>query len=72
MEWAALLVLLFAATGAKPEELMKAEEERRAREKREKHMQYHCEHVEWEQDMHAMIPFCKLYGGFCEMQCMRR
>ena len=28
--------------------------------------------VEWEQDMHANIPFCKLDGEMCNMQCRNR
>ena len=28
-----------------------------------------CPSVEWEQDMHAVIPFCKLDGEMCNMQC---
>ena len=39
---------------------------------REKKIQEECENVEWEQDMGAHIPFCKLDGKICNMQCMRR
>lgn len=31
-----------------------------------------CPSVEWEQDMHANIPFCKLDGEMCNMQCKNR
>ncbi len=31
-----------------------------------------CPSVEWEQDMHANIPFCKLDGEMCNMQCRSR
>lgn len=31
-----------------------------------------CPSVEWEQDMHANIPFCKLDGEMCNMQCRNR
>ncbi len=31
-----------------------------------------CPSVEWEQDMHANIPFCKLDGEMCNMQCQNR
>lgn len=31
-----------------------------------------CLSVEWEQDMHANIPFCKLDGKMCNMQCRNR
>ena len=30
-----------------------------------------CQSVEWEQDMGAHIPFCKLDGELCNMQCRR-
>ena len=30
-----------------------------------------CPHVEWEQDMGAHIPFCRLTNDFCDMQCMK-
>lgn len=38
---------------------------------KEKKIQEECENVEWEQDMGAHIPFCKLDGEICNMQCMR-
>ena len=31
-----------------------------------------CPSVEWEQDMHADIPFCTLDGEMCNMQCRSR
>ncbi len=31
-----------------------------------------CPSVEWEQDMGAHIPFCKLDGEMCNMQCRNR
>ena len=31
-----------------------------------------CSAIEWEQDMGAHIPFCRLDGDFCNMQCMRK
>lgn len=31
-----------------------------------------CPSAEWEQDMHANIPFCKLDGKMCNMQCRIR
>lgn len=31
-----------------------------------------CPSVEWEQDMHADIPFCTLDGEMCNMQCKNR
>ena len=31
-----------------------------------------CPSVEWEQDMHADIPFCTLDGEMCNTQCRNR
>lgn len=31
-----------------------------------------CPSVEWEQDMHADIPFCKFDNEMCNMQCRNR
>ena len=38
---------------------------------KEKKIQEKCESIEWEEDMGAHIPFCKLDGEICNMQCMR-
>ena len=34
-----------------------------------KKIQEECGNIEWEQDMGAHIPFCKLDGKICNMQC---
>lgn len=34
--------------------------------------QNNCPNVEWEQDMGMTIPFCKLDGEMCNLQCKRR
>lgn len=39
---------------------------------KEKKIQEECDNVEWEEDMGAHIPFCKLDGEICDMQYMRR
>ena len=31
-----------------------------------------CPSVDWEQDMNANVPFCKLDGKMCNMQCRNR
>lgn len=31
-----------------------------------------CPNVEWEQDMHANVTFCKLDDEMCNMQCRNR
>ena len=38
----------------------------------EEEYQNNCPAVEWEQDMIATIPFCRLDGQMCNMQCLRR
>ena len=32
-------------------------------------LQRNCPMVEWEQDMGATIPYCKLYNSYCNGQC---
>ncbi len=41
-------------------------------EKADTEFMKNCPSVEWEQDMHANIPFCKLDGEMCNMQCKNR
>lgn len=43
-----------------------------AQEKADAEFVNNCPSVEWEQDMHANIPFCKLDGKMCNMQCRNR
>lgn len=31
-----------------------------------------CPYIEYEQDMNAIIPFCKLDNKFCNQQCLQR
>ena len=33
-------------------------------------LQNNCPMVEWEHDMGARIPFCKIYDAFCNGQCV--
>ncbi len=40
-------------------------------EKRKETYMKNCPHVEFEQDMGAHIPICKLYGCPCHVQCLR-
>ena len=46
-------------------------EEDRKRKEQEETIRYHCDAIEYEQDMGQSIPFCKRYGGFCNMQCVQ-
>lgn len=34
-------------------------------------LQKNCECIEWEQDMNANVPFCKLDGQLCNGQCRK-
>lgn len=72
MDWEsqtmALLLMMYAAFSNKPDDW----EEYRARQQHEKEVQDNCPNIEWEQDMGARIPFCKIDNEFCNMQCVRR
>lgn len=35
-------------------------------------LQKNCPMVEWEHDMGATIPFCKIYDAFCNGQCAHK
>lgn len=61
-----LLLLLYMASGSSDDW-----EEYLARQKREKETQDNCPNIEWEQDIGKHIPFCKIDGDMCNMQCMR-
>jgi len=40
-------------------------------EARKENIMKNCNHIEYEQDMGAHIPFCKLDGQMCNMQCLK-
>ena len=40
------------------------------KEKRKEDLQQNCPDIEWEQDMNARIPFCRLTNDFCDLHCM--
>ena len=61
------MLLLIAGN---PGTIEKLEEEMKTRKQMEEQRDM-CPHVEWEQDMGAHIPFCKLDGKICDMQCMK-
>lgn len=72
-----VLLLLLFAYGSKNDpdfynKIMKQTEEDKKRREQEKWLTENCEHIEWEQDMNAHIPFCKLNRGVCEFQCLGR
>lgn len=65
MDWIGLFLLLMASN---PKTLEEYNEEC----KREKELQQNCPSIEWWQDMNSHIPFCKLDGKLCEMQCVKK
>lgn len=38
--------------------------------KQKEELQQNCPNIEWEQDMGAHIPFCRLTNDFCDYHCM--
>lgn len=40
-------------------------------EARKEKIMKNCSYIEYEQDMGAHIPFCKLDGQMCNMQCLK-
>ena len=64
--WLALFLL-----AASNPDFFKNVEAQRKREQQEKELQENCPFIEWEQDMGAHIPFCRLTNDFCDMQCMK-
>lgn len=42
------------------------------RKQADEEMRRNCPSIEWEQDMGAHVPFCKIYGGMCNMQCLQK
>ena len=71
--WPALILMMY---GMKQNPnllngLQKSLEEDRKRKEQEESIRYHCDAVEYERDMGKSIPFCRRYGGFCNMQCVQ-
>lgn len=71
-----LLFMLLAMNGMEQNpnflnDLQKRLEEDRKRKEQEETIRYHCDAIEYEQDMGKSIPFCRRYGGFCNMQCVQ-
>ena len=52
-----------------PEGFKKAIEKDREKVKQKDELQRSCPNIEWEQDMGAHIPFCRLTNDFCDLHC---
>lgn len=63
-------LLVFLLIAGNPGAMEKIEEEMKTRKQIEEQRNM-CHHVEWEQDMSMRIPFCKLDGKICNMQCVK-
>ena len=66
--WMIMLLLLYSAQEQGKEISLIDIEQKRA----DAEFVNNCPSVEWEQDMYANIPFCKLDGEMCNMQCKNR
>ena len=64
--WLALF-LLFSMN---PDAFMERLKEEREKEKQKEDLQRSCPYREWEQDMGAHIPFCRLTNDFCDYHCI--
>ena len=69
--WLTLFLLLSYAFQKDPDFLHKINE-KYEQERKDREYMNNCDAIEWEQDMGKSIPFCKLDGQLCNMQCMKR
>lgn len=60
-------LLLFFLFSMNPDAIQKSIK----KEKQKEEMQRNCPYIEWEQDMGAHIPFCRLTNDFCNYHCMQ-
>lgn len=67
MDWIGLLILLFANP-----DIRNNMQKDLAEQKRLNFLQENCQSIEWWQDMNAHIPFCRLTGKPCGMECVER
>ena len=58
-------------SGLNPEDFKKAIKKDREKAKQKEELQRSCPNIEWEQDMGAHIPFCRLTNDFCDYHCMQ-
>ena len=72
-----LLLLLVMAYGKDPNPLVNLKENinkmdaARQQEQAFRHFQRDCPEIEWEHDMGATIPFCRLTNDICDGHCMK-
>lgn len=72
--WMPIVYAVFCEIGPNEfEEFLKntLENERKQKDNREE-IRNDCFAIEWERDMGAKIPFCKLDGELCNLQCRKR
>ena len=65
-----LWLLLFLLFSIDPDGCKEAIEKDREKVKQKDELQRSCPNIEWEQDMGACIPFCRLTNDFCDCHCM--
>ena len=63
-------LMLFLLFSMNPDAFMERLKEEREKEKQKDELQRSCPNIEWEQDMGAHIPFCRLTNDFCDCHCM--
>ena len=72
-----LLLMLVMSYGKNPDPMINMKENiaridaERQKEQRFREYQRDCPEVEWEHDMGATIPFCRLTNDFCDVHCMK-
>ena len=69
--WITLLLLIYDLQ-QKGIDIFKVNNDYYKNIKEEEEYQHNCNHIEWEQDMNAQIPFCNIDGEMCNMQCRRK
>ena len=73
--WLLLLLVLCYGNSSDPltnmKENIKKIEADRERERLFREYQRDCPYIEWEHDMGATIPFCRLTNDFCDGHCMK-
>lgn len=65
-----LMLFLLFSMNPDPDGFKKAIEKDREKAKQKDELQRSCPNIEWEQDMGACIPFCRLTNDFCDCHCM--
>ena len=64
-------LMLFLLFSMNPDGFKEAIKKDREKAKQKEELQRSCPNIEWEQDMGAHIPFCRLTNDFCDYHCMQ-